>query len=174
VDEKILVRGSRTMKGLVDRGIPVRQVSTRAGLEADPDAFPALQWRNGGEARVIDQLPTKACIVDRRFALVPVDLKVLAHGLMIITDPVVVNILVATHQSLWQSGEDPRAHGSEPPPHLRAVLAMLASGLPDDRAAERAGLSPRTYSRRVNELMRLLGARSRFEAGIEAARRGWI
>ncbi len=35
-------------------------------------------------------------------------------------------------------------------------------------------MSPRTYSRRIAGLMTLLGARNRFQAGAEAARRGWL
>jgi DNA-binding NarL/FixJ family response regulator len=51
---------------------------------------------------------------------------------------------------------------------------MLMAGTPDDRAADALGVSPRTYSRRVGELTLLLGVQSRFQAGAEAARRGWL
>lgn len=174
VQESIWARGATTLKSLADRGVRIRQVSTRAGAQADEEMFPCLQWRTGGEARLVDRLPAKACIVDRRLALIPVDLAVLARGMLIITDQAVVNLLLSTHRSLWRTGVDPRGLCAEPPPALRPVLAMLASGLPDDRAAHNASLSPRTYSRRVAELMRVLGVKSRFEAGIEAARRGWV
>jgi hypothetical protein len=36
------------------------------------------------------------------------------------------------------------------------------------------GLTPRTFSRRVAELQELLYARTRFQIGVQAARRGWI
>ena len=36
------------------------------------------------------------------------------------------------------------------------------------------GLSLRTVRRRVADLMTELGADSRFQAGVEAARRGWL
>lgn len=54
------------------------------------------------------------------------------------------------------------------------VVRALRSGQTDDVAARELGLSVRTYRRRVSELMRTLGARSRFEAGYLArgARRG--
>jgi hypothetical protein len=174
VEESIWARGAHIMKSLADRGVRIRQLSTRAGVQADEETFPCLQWRIGGEARLVDRLPTKACIIDRRLALVPIDLAVLARGMLVVTDRAVVDLLVSMHQSLWRTGVELRRSHDEPPPALRPILAMLASGMPDDRAAKSAGLSPRTYSRRVAELMQALGAKSRFEAGIEASRRGWV
>lgn len=60
------------------------------------------------------------------------------------------------------------------PPHLRPVLEAMLCGLTDEAAAARLGMSPRTYSRRVGELLTALGTTSRFRAGAEAARRGWL
>ncbi|MET4922861.1 DNA-binding response regulator [Streptomyces sp. PSRA5] len=60
------------------------------------------------------------------------------------------------------------------PHHLRPVLEALLCGLTDEAAAARLGMSPRTYSRRVGELLTALGTTSRFRAGAEAARRGWL
>lgn len=82
--------------------------------------------------------------------------------------------LLAAHRTLWEASSCPGSEVGSPPAHLVAVLAMLASGSTDDRAAERLGLSSRTYSRRGAELMVALGTESRFEAGAEAARRGWL
>jgi hypothetical protein len=175
VPERVVERVSHTIRALVDRGTRIRHVSTHRGVQADGDGCPSLLCRMGGEVRVVDRLPITACVIDRRLALVPIDLAVLSHGLLIISDPVVVGVLVSVHRSFWLRGHAPSAldaHGA--PAHLRAVLTALASGLPDGRAAQRAGLSPRTYSRRVAELVQLLGARSRFEAGVEAVRRGWL
>ncbi|MEV0776784.1 DNA-binding response regulator [Streptomyces sp. NPDC050428] len=67
--------------------------------------------------------------------------------------------------------------GREPgvlPHHLRPVLDAMLCGLTDEAAAARLGMSPRTYSRRVGELLTALGTTSRFRAGAEAARRGWL
>ncbi|NUS74417.1 MAG: hypothetical protein HOQ05_13615 [Corynebacteriales bacterium] len=66
---------------------------------------------------------------------------------------------------------------SQPPPlplHLQPIVQALASGATDEAASARLGLSPRTFSRRVAELLRLLEVESRFQAGLAASRRGWI
>ncbi|MDQ2847647.1 MAG: helix-turn-helix transcriptional regulator, partial [Actinomycetota bacterium] len=44
----------------------------------------------------------------------------------------------------------------------------------DGVAARRLGISERTMRRRVSAVMELLGATSRFDAGVKAARAGWI
>ncbi|MBB2986982.1 helix-turn-helix transcriptional regulator [Terracoccus luteus] len=56
----------------------------------------------------------------------------------------------------------------------RELLACLAAGLTDESIAARLGVSPRTIGRRVAELQQQLGARSRFQLGVQALRRGWL
>ena len=53
-----------------------------------------------------------------------------------------------------------------------APLRMLTTGLTDEAAARRMGLSSRTYRRRVAETMRLLESESRFQAGVRAGSLG--
>jgi DNA-binding NarL/FixJ family response regulator len=54
------------------------------------------------------------------------------------------------------------------------LLEMLASGAKDEQIARALGMSLRTVRRRIASLMAELGADSRFQAGIEAVRRGWL
>jgi hypothetical protein len=168
--EPMVVSGSSAMREMLRRGVRVRQLTTAAGVAANSDVHPALQFRTGGEARVVPGLPWKACVFDRRVAVVPLDLSSLLGGMAISTDPLLVRMLLAAHRSGWDAGAEPV---SRVPAHLREVVELLVAGLPDDRAARRAGVSPHTYSRRVTELMDLLGVRSRFQAGAELSRRGW-
>lgn len=56
----------------------------------------------------------------------------------------------------------------------RALLNLLGIGAKDEAAARQLGVSVRTVRRMTAELMRELDARSRFQAGMIAARRGWI
>ncbi|MGW4381014.1 response regulator transcription factor [Kitasatospora sp. NPDC004531] len=59
-------------------------------------------------------------------------------------------------------------------PMERQLLVLLAQGLTDAAAAKRLSVSVRTERRMVAELMHRLGASSRFDAGVRAARRRWI
>lgn len=172
VPDRVISFGPSTMRPMIDRGVAVRQITTRAGLRVDEDHGTIL-WSHGGQTRVVDRLPFKAGVIDRTIALVPQDLSVFANGMLVMTDPVVVELILAQQRGLWADG-DPVQPTDGPPAHLRALLPMLTSGDSDAVAAAAAGISMRTYSRRVAELMTLLGARSRFQAGAEAARRGWL
>ncbi|MEV0728036.1 hypothetical protein [Polymorphospora sp. NPDC050346] len=63
----------------------------------------------------------------------------------------------------------------EPPPdHLLPILAQLMTGATDVTASQRLGMSPRTFSRRVSELLEHLGVMSRFQAGVASANQGWV
>ena len=56
----------------------------------------------------------------------------------------------------------------------RRVLALLATGASDQLIARQSGISVRTVERRVRYLMDHLGAATRFQAGVQAVRRGWL
>jgi hypothetical protein len=155
--------------------VTVRRIVPRHGLVGLPYPLPT---RLPGRARGTDSIPFKMIVADRAVAAVPLDLQLHYNGLLLIRDPVVVQALVRTHQAWWETGED-LASVEVPSPgvlpgQLQPVLDALLAGITDETAAARLGMSSRTYSRRVGELLGALGTTSRFRAGAEAARRGWI
>ncbi|WP_336204157.1 response regulator transcription factor [Nonomuraea sp. LPB2021202275-12-8] len=86
-----------------------------------------------------------------------------------------LDALVSLFEVLWRSALPlPAAPSSGqadlPDPEL---FTLLAAGLKDEAVARQLGVSLRTVHRRVSELMDRLGARTRFQAGLLAARRGW-
>ena len=54
------------------------------------------------------------------------------------------------------------------------LLAQLADGAKDEQIARKLDVSLRTVRRRIAALMTDLGVDTRFQAGVEAARRGWL
>lgn len=54
------------------------------------------------------------------------------------------------------------------------ILGLLAAGATDQMIARSIGVSGRTVERRVRFLMEHLGGTTRFQAGVQAARRGWL
>ncbi|WP_147267857.1 helix-turn-helix domain-containing protein [Spongiactinospora rosea] len=126
----------------------------------------------GVEVRLIDPLPFRMAVFDRGAALLPLDLDSFHNGVLLVRDPVVVRTLAGAHQVCWElSGR--ASPLDEPPPHLQPVLSSLLDGLTDQAASMRLGMSLRTYSRRVTEILAALGTTSRFHAGVQAVRRGW-
>jgi hypothetical protein len=173
VPESVQRRGPATLRSALDRGAAVRQVTSRAGLLADRD-LGAIVYRAGGQARVVPKVPVKMFVIDRRIAVLAIDMTVLAHGYQVVRDPRLVAALVAIHRELWSAGSDPDGEATGPPPHLATLLPALAVGDPDEVACRRLGISARSYSRRVADLLSILGVQNRFQAGAEAVRRGWL
>ncbi|MDQ3956823.1 MAG: helix-turn-helix transcriptional regulator [Actinomycetota bacterium] len=68
---------------------------------------------------------------------------------------------------------DVRTGFEKPTDEERAVASLLVTGMTDEMAARRLGLSRRTFRRRLKALMDKLGARSRFQAGFMLAEAGW-
>ncbi|MFE3328498.1 DNA-binding response regulator [Streptomyces sp. NPDC059176] len=148
----------------------VRRIVPRQALAHLPPA-----GRISGRARVTDSIPFKLVVADRAVAAVPLDLRRHCNGLVLVRDPAVVQALVRTHLAWWAGGVDlETAVSGTAPDHLRPVLDAIMAGMTDETAAARLSMSARTYSRRVGELLAALGTASRFRAGVEAARRGWI
>ncbi len=66
---------------------------------------------------------------------------------------------------------EPTEPGPLVPDYLRPILGQLLAGATDNAASHRLNMSARTFSRRVAELLDVLGVRTRFQAGFEIARR---
>ena len=82
----------------------------------------------------------------------------------------------ALFERFWQIGTPvgKRADDEELVPRDATVLRLMAAGMPDAAIARQTGFSQRTVERRVRHLMERLGARTRFQAGVQAVHRGWL
>ncbi|MFD9575803.1 LuxR C-terminal-related transcriptional regulator [Streptomyces sp. NPDC059982] len=147
----------------------------------DPATLTYARWMNerGGAVRTCPTLPPRMLLFDRRVAVVPIDPADTKRGALCIREPGVVASLVALFEQTWQSavplGAD-RSKDSETglTASEQGVLRLLASGLTDEVAGRRLGISARSVRRQMAGLMERLEASSRFEAGLKAARRGWL
>jgi DNA-binding CsgD family transcriptional regulator len=114
-------------------------------------------------------LPHETIIIDRRIAITagpPVDG---VRNYAVVQAPDVVAGLAMLFEVTWDSGVDlAEFDGPALDERSREVAEMLGSGLTDEASARKLGLSLRTYRRRVAELMELLEADSRFQAGLRA------
>jgi DNA-binding NarL/FixJ family response regulator len=59
-------------------------------------------------------------------------------------------------------------------PHDQQIVELLAVGMKDEAILRQLGISERTLRRRIAALLARLGATGRFQAGVQAAHRGWI
>ncbi|MFG2332819.1 helix-turn-helix domain-containing protein [Streptomyces sp. NPDC048604] len=170
LDERALHRGVRLMT--------IYQDSARN----DPATHANARWLSdrGGQVRTAPETPPRLLIFDRRVAVVPIDPADTRRGALLTTAPGIVASLVTLFEQTWESavslGADPRSGAGETglSPAERGLLKLLASGLTDEAAGKRLGVSVRTVRRQMAVLMDRLDATSRFEAGLKAARRGWL
>lgn len=85
-------------------------------------------------------------------------------------------LLAAPYEPMVEAARRRELGGSSAPldERDRSILALLATGASDQVIARRAEVSVRTVERRVRYLMEHLGAATRFQAGAQAVRRGWV
>ncbi len=116
-------------------------------------------------------------IYDRTTVLLPIDPADTPRGAIEERSPGIVALACALFDQFWASaaplGVRSREDG-ELEPMERQLLQLLAAGHTDDLAARRLGVSLSTVRRLMASLMDRLDARSRFQAGIHAAQRGWL
>ncbi|MFF3012787.1 LuxR C-terminal-related transcriptional regulator [Streptomyces sp. NPDC057939] len=132
----------------------------------------------GGEIRTVPTLPMRIIVIDRRTAILPIDPKDSRAGALLVREASVIDALVTLFERLWESGLPLGTSGQRDGQGLtaqeRELLRILASGLTDEAAGKRLGLSLRSVRRIMADLMTRLEARSRFEAGVRAVEYGWL
>jgi len=138
----------------------------------------------GEQARVRPDLPTKLWIVDDKMALLPIKSRQQGIEASFIVRPCdLLDSLIALFEAEWERaiplrtflGDGPADPGAGEPDETRtAILSCLAAGLTDEGIARALGCSLRTAQRHIRRLMLDLNVTSRFQAGMEARRRGWV
>ncbi|TYB48132.1 hypothetical protein FXF69_02595 [Actinomadura chibensis] len=135
----------------------------------------------GERARILENPPTKLVIVDDELALMP--LRGDEPGVTALIRPsTLLDILISVFNACWEQATPLHADDDSGPqdvwPRLsdvdRHLLTLLAAGLKDEAVARHTGMGARTVSRHVARLLRTLNARTRFQAGVHAARRGLV
>lgn len=165
---------------VVSRGVANRAVTTDS-IRGDTRLTLRAVWEAEPEfgVRTVPSLPVHLLLVDRSLALLPADPHDPWHRVVQITVPGVVEALNSLFERAWEDAVplDSRGPGLDEhglSPREKELLRLMARGLNDEAIRRRLGVSLRTVRRIVAELCTRLGAASRFEAGYQAAKRGWI
>ncbi len=165
--------------GLIARGVRVRGLYEQAAVDAPGGLDDLLRsLANGEEARATTAAPTKWLMVDQEVVLTPIRSGgSYAEGILEVRHPTLVALFAAYYESLWATAvpladfrRDRTAKTFDADD--RALASLLATGMNDKAIARQLGVSERTAHRRVVGLMSRLGAESRFQAGVQAARNG--
>ncbi|MGK5552740.1 DNA-binding response regulator [Actinomadura kijaniata] len=155
-------------------GITIRKLYTPRALADEESERLLLQGLARGARIRITQapLPHETIIIDRRLAVLAGPPVQGVRDYTVVRSPGVVRNIASLYEAAWDTAADLADHRRTRPPALsaesRAILRLLAEGLKDETAARRLDLSLRTYRRRVAEILTLLDADSRFQAGLRA------
>ncbi|HSZ43296.1 MAG TPA: transcriptional regulator [Trebonia sp.] len=166
---------------LLAAGVAYRAVYHPAGF-AEPGRPAALRRMiaAGEQARVTEHVPVKLFIADDQLGLIPLEVGGSAEATLVIRASSMLDTLIALFELVWERAIPIHADGELPSPGTgpgddeAALLGLLAAGLTDAAIARHLGAHPRTVQRRVRELLDRLDAGTRFQAGIQAVRRGWL
>jgi DNA-binding CsgD family transcriptional regulator len=130
----------------------------------------------GVAVRTMPLVPMNALIIDGSVAVLPADS---ANGsVAVLRLNSVVTTATELFERIWPDAV-PLADNDIPLDtdlslREREMLRLLSLGATDEFAAAQLGISVRTVRRMVAQIMNRLGARSRFQAGVKAADRGWL
>jgi sugar-specific transcriptional regulator TrmB len=179
VSADILAAAAEQDLAVLGRGVRFRTLYTRRQLADGPMRdYMHMMRENGAEVRIADTLPHRLLIFDRTVSFLPVDPRRVAAGALVVREPAITANLVMLFESLWagaQAMEEALKTGAPSASDLdRSVLMLMSSGVKDEAAARQLGISDRTYRRHVADILIRLGASSRFQAGVEAVRHGWL
>jgi DNA-binding CsgD family transcriptional regulator len=134
----------------------------------------------GVAVRTMPQVPMNALIIDGVVAVLPADTRaaIRTSSVAVLRLQSVVAATTELFERVWPDAV-PLADSDTPlttdlSHREREMLRLLALGATDEVAAAQLDISVRTVRRMVAQLMHRLGARSRFQAGVKAADRGWL
>lgn len=134
---------------------------------------------NGAKIRFAPSVPGRSLVVDGAVALLPIPTGTPGRqGLAVVRERNVVAWVIATFEQLWaealpleevitRQSDDAQLDQTR-----AAILRLMAEGEKDDAISRRLSISVRTCRRHIAEYMSQVGATSRFQAGVIAARAG--
>jgi DNA-binding CsgD family transcriptional regulator len=163
------------------RGIKTRALYQYTALRDRPTrAYLKELATIGARIRFAPSVPGRSLVFDQTVALLPVPTEDRGRqGLAVVREPNVIAWVVATFEQLWAESEpledviDSGHHDDAEIDQTRAaILRLMAEGEKDEAISRRLSISVRTCRRHIADYMAQVGATSRFQAGVIAARAG--
>ncbi|MEO7431472.1 MAG: helix-turn-helix domain-containing protein [Dokdonella sp.] len=167
-------------KQAMERGVLLRNIVDASVLDmpGKPEAL-RKDVEEGEHIRVLARMPMKLVIADRRTALVPLTLEQARDIALVLRPSLLLDALYELFEILWDRATPfgtaaVSVHLSGKVRHsvdADRLVTLLAAGMNDKSIAQELGISARTLERRITEVVTLLEARTRFQAGWLAALR---
>ena len=177
-DAWAMPRESRVSELLAEAMATGRRSRAIYPVRAVTEAPDALRTRAllGEQVRIISEVPTRMFILGDSHAVLPEPLGFADEPRVHVRQRSIVAALTLGFELLWSRAAplpDLEAATARPD-ERRFLLEQLMAGATDEVIARKLGISLRTVRRRIAALMTELGVDTRFQAGVEAVRRGWL
>lgn len=166
---------ARIVGAAIAGGRRSRAIYPARALTEAPDAL-RIRAEAGEQVRIMSNLATRMIVIGSTHAVLPEPLGLRDSPRVLVRQPSIVGALTIMFELLWERAEP--APGYDYPASRtqmrRHLLEQMAEGAKDEQIARALGLSLRTVRRRIAEILIELGVDTRFQAGAEAVRRGWL
>jgi len=176
-DQWFLPTGARidvAVTEAIDNGRASRVIYPAKVIETNPENVHA-RARAGELIRILPAVPTRMALFGLEAAVLPELWGSPAGSRLLIRQPALVAACVAYFDELWGHAVTAPGFGTELAAGERVqLLELLARGAKDEQIARTLAMSLRTVRRRIASLLAELGVDSRFQAGMEAVKRGWL
>ncbi len=177
-DAWAMPRESRVSTVLAEAMATGRRSRAIYPVRALTEAPEALRTRAqlGEQVRVMSEVPTRMFILGDAHAVLPEPLGYADEPRIHVRQRSIVSALTLWFELLWsRAAPVPELESGQGRPDERQfLLEQLMAGVTDEVIARKLGIGLRTVRRRISALMTELGVDTRFQAGVEAVRRGWL
>ncbi|MBC2931736.1 DNA-binding response regulator [Nocardioides sp. zg-1228] len=168
-------RVSEMLGEAMSTGRRSRAIYPARALTEAPDAL-RVRASLGEQVRILSEVPTRMFIFGDTHAVLPEPIGFTDDPRVHVRQRSIVAALTMWFESLWARAAPMREveAGKVSPDGRQFLLEQLMAGSTDEVIARKLGIGLRTVRRRVAALMTELGVDTRFQAGVEAVRRGWL
>jgi DNA-binding CsgD family transcriptional regulator len=179
LDADSLTDGLRRDKEALSRGVSMRSIHL-AAMTRTPHAAAHLDTlrSSGAQVRLAPVVPFRLIIIDDSLAFTGGGDDRGGVSALVTRGPAIIQLLRKVFEFCWLSATPMFPPGIGDPVELseqqRWILRMLDTGAKDEAVARELGVSVRTFRRLMADLMQKLEVTSRFQAGAQARRRGYL
>jgi DNA-binding CsgD family transcriptional regulator len=168
---------------VLERGIEVRTVYLTSAIRSLPTlTYLQRLAEAGAQVRIRETLPFRMVLADGATAVCSMRWAEGRSGAVVVRGVAFLHLLRRVFDYCWSEaaplhtvvGREPQYDDLPLDDEQRLMLRLLADGLTDQAIARQLGIAPRTFTRKLRQLFEQLGIESRFQAGVEAARRDLV
>ncbi|KRF17311.1 hypothetical protein ASG90_08435 [Nocardioides sp. Soil797] len=168
---------------VLERGVEVRTVYLSSAVRSLPTLRYLEQLSEAGaQVRIRDTLPFRMVLADGATAVCSMKWAEGRSGAVVVRGSTFTQLLRRVFDFCWAEatpmgafgGRSSRTTGDDLDDEQRLMLRLFHDGLTDQAIARQLGVAPRTFTRKLRILFEQLEVESRFQAGVEAVRRGLV